>query len=178
MKADNKFPIDASQVLFFARSISDDNPLYFDDDFAKSQGYKGIIAPLTFIEAYHQFDTRYHLRPNPNKQWPGSPRKQVKKSKLNKNEKDIKKRKKGTGLHAEQHFEYHEPVYSGDKLYWIDHEPRTWEREGKKGGTLIFTESITEFFNQNDILVVTAKKVTVITEKVVKTQDDDEKKNL
>ena len=62
---------------------------------------------------------------------------------------------------------------SGDELYWRDSDSKSWEREGKKGGKLIFTEHTTEFFNQNDELVVTARKVTVITEKVV--QDIDEK---
>jgi hypothetical protein len=77
MIINNKFQIDASQILFFARSIDDNNPLYVDVEYAKKKGYKNIIAPLTFIETHQQFDPNYKLRPNPDKQWPGTPRKKA-----------------------------------------------------------------------------------------------------
>jgi len=172
MAKKTRFPIDESQILFFTRSINDDNPIYHDSEYAKSKGLKRIIAPLTFVEAYHQFDSTYRLRPNPEKKWPGTPRKKITESKNNNKQKKQNKSKGGTGLHAEQHFEYHMPIYSGDTLFWEDGEAKSWEREGKKGGKLIFTEYVTQFFNQNDELVVTARKVTVITEKVVKEKDE------
>jgi len=171
MSKKNIFPIDASQILFFARSINEENPIYYDAEYAKSKGLQGTIAPLTFVEAYHQFDSTYRLRPNPDKKWPGTPRQKITESKKNDNQKKKSQSKGGTGLHAEQHFEYHMPVYSGDVLHWEDGELKSWEREGKKGGKLIFTEYSTQFFNQNDELVVTARKVTVVTEKVVKEED-------
>ncbi len=168
----NKFPIDASQILFFVRSINEENPIYHDEEDAKSKGFKDVIAPLTFVEAYHQFDSNYRLRPNPDKKWPGTPRKKNIEPKKNDNQKKQSKSKGGTGLHAEQHFEYHMPIYNGDLLHWEDGEAKSWEREGKKGGKLIFTEYTTQFFNQNNELVVTARKVTVVTEKVVKEKDE------
>ena len=33
----------------FAASVGDLNPLYFDDDFARAQGYAGVIAPPMFL---------------------------------------------------------------------------------------------------------------------------------
>ena len=37
MIINNKFQIDASQILFFARSIDDNNPLYVDVEYAKKK---------------------------------------------------------------------------------------------------------------------------------------------
>ena len=83
MSKKNIFPIDASQILFFARSINEENPIYYDAEYAKSKGLRGTIAPLTFVEAYHQFDSTYRLRPNPDKKWPGTPRQKITESKKN-----------------------------------------------------------------------------------------------
>jgi acyl-CoA thioesterase FadM len=71
------------------------------------------------------------------------------------------------GLHAEQHFEYHKPVRAGDVLTAQTRPGRTWEREGRRGGRLRFSESITEYRNQDGDLVVTARGVGVRTERVI-----------
>ena len=44
---------------------------------------------------------------------------------------------------------------------------KTWEREGRRGGKLHFSESITEYRNQRGELVVTARGVGVRTERVI-----------
>jgi len=41
--------IDEGSIKFFAESISDPNPLYHDQEYAKQTLYKGIIAPPTFL---------------------------------------------------------------------------------------------------------------------------------
>jgi hypothetical protein len=43
---------------------------------------------------------------------------------------------------------------------------RRWEKEGRRGGKLQFMEVITEFYDQNDELVITARSVGVRTEKL------------
>ena len=70
-------------------------------------------------------------------------------------------------LHAEQHFEYHLPLKPGDTLTPQVSEGEKWEKESKRAGLLKFSESITKYFNQNDELVITARSVGVVTEKVV-----------
>jgi hypothetical protein len=42
---------------------------------------------------------------------------------------------------------------------------KTWEKEGRRGGKLLFSESITEYRDQNGELVVTARGVGVRTER-------------
>ena len=44
---------------------------------------------------------------------------------------------------------------------------KTWEKEGKRSGKLVFSESVTEYRDQNGELVVTARGVGVRTERPV-----------
>ena len=41
--------VEKGHVQRFAESIGDDTPVYFDIEYAKSLGYKNIIAPPTFL---------------------------------------------------------------------------------------------------------------------------------
>ena len=43
----------------------------------------------------------------------------------------------------------------------------TWEKEGRRAGKLVFSESITEYRDQDGNLVVTARQVGVRTERPV-----------
>ena len=43
----------------------------------------------------------------------------------------------------------------------------SWEKESKRAGVLKFNESITEYRDQNGELVITARSVGVVTEKVI-----------
>src|SRR5439155_4266220 len=73
----------------------------------------------------------------------------------------------GTGLHAEQHFEYHPHLRPGDVLHAENKPGKSWEREGRRGGKLHFSESITEYRDQQGELVITARSVGVRTERTV-----------
>ena len=73
----------------------------------------------------------------------------------------------GGGLHAEQHFEYHRHLKPGDVLTATNLPGKTWEKEGKRSGKLVFSENITEYRDQKGELVVTARGVGVRTERVV-----------
>jgi hypothetical protein len=59
-----EFPVEASHILMFARSVGDDNKVYSDADYAKTTEAGGIIAPPTFAQSSAQFDPDYFLRPN------------------------------------------------------------------------------------------------------------------
>lgn len=71
----------------------------------------------------------------------------------------------GGGLHAEQHYEYHQPLKAGDVLTATTKPGASYEKEGRRGGKLLFSESVTEYRNQKGELVVTAKSVGVRTER-------------
>ena len=67
-----RFPVEAGHILMFARSVGDPNPVYADEEYAKSVGVGGIIAPPTFVQASAQFDPDYFLRPKVGAPWFGS----------------------------------------------------------------------------------------------------------
>lgn len=165
----DKFPIEAGHIMMFARSIGDTNPMYYDEKYAESSEPGAIIAPPTFVQASAQFDPDYFLRPKPGQEWFGSAKAPT----------GITKKESGGGggggggLHAEQHFEYHGHVKAGDVLTATVKPGKTWEKEGRRGGKLTFSESITEYRNQDGELVVTARGVGVRTERPATASEND-----
>ena len=162
-----KFSVEASHIMMFARAIGDGNPIYYDDEHAKGTEPGGIIAPPTFAQASAQFDPSYGLRPKIDGDgWFGSGGKPT----------GAKPRPGssgggggggGGGLHAEQRFMYHRHVKPGDVLSATVKPGKTWEKQGRRAGKLVFSESITEYRDQNGQLVVTAIGVGVRTERPV-----------
>lgn len=153
-----KFPIEAGHIMLFARAIGDKNPIYYDEGYAKTTEMSSIIAPPTFVQASAQFDPDYHLRPKICEPWFGS----------GKNPTGISQPSEGglgRGLHAEQHFEYHRHLKPGDVLKGTVKPGKTWEKEGRRGGKLVFREMIIEYRDQKNELVIEARSVSVTTEK-------------
>ena len=157
-----RFPIEEGHIASFARSIGDANPAYYGPD---------AVAPPTFVQASAQWDPDYVLRPPIGGHWWGSgrgpggappppPGSESPSS-------ESSGGGKGTGLHAEQHYEYARPLRVGDVLTATVRPGETWEKEGRRAGKLVFAEQITEYRDQNGELVVTARSVGVRTEKPV-----------
>jgi acyl dehydratase len=155
-----RFPVEAGHVLMFARAIGDPNPVYADSDAAAASGVGAIPAPPTFVTASAQVDEDYPLRPKPGQPWFGS----------GKNATGAAPTVPsggsgggGTSLHAEQHYEYHRPLVVGDVLHARGRTGERWEKQGRSG-TLKFTELITEYLDESDEVVITARTVAVLTE--------------
>jgi N-terminal half of MaoC dehydratase len=155
----DRFPIEEGGILAFARAIGDPNPVYADPAHPATRAVGGILAPPTYVQASAQFDPDYPLRPRAGEPWfgSGSTATGVERSGEGGG---------GTGLHAEQHFEYHRPLRAGDVLRSRTHAGRRWEKEGRSG-LLQFAETITEFRDAAGALVVTARSVSVRTERPV-----------
>ena len=161
----DKFLIEASHIMMFARSIGDDNPIYYDKSFKSESGCEGVIAPPTFAQSSAQFDPDYFLRPKIGGEgWFGSGREP---SGAKSSGSGGGSGNAAAGLHAEQHFEYHLPLKAGDTLSATTKPGKTWEKESKRAGKLKFSESVTEYRNQNGELVITAIGVGVQTERPV-----------
>ncbi|MBF0276669.1 MAG: MaoC family dehydratase N-terminal domain-containing protein [SAR324 cluster bacterium] len=151
-----RFPIEAGHIMMFARSIGDENPIYHNENYAKKTELGSIIAPPTFVQCSAQYDPDWHLRPKPGEAWLGS----------GKGPSGISGGAESEGgLHAEQHFEYHRNLLAGDVLKAETMPGKCWEKQGRRGGKLTFTEQITEYRDQKEELVVTVRSVTVKTER-------------
>ncbi|MCC6236488.1 MAG: MaoC family dehydratase N-terminal domain-containing protein [Dehalococcoidia bacterium] len=156
----DRFPVEAGHIMLFARAVGDTNQIYYDEDFAKGTEPGGIIAPPTFVQASAQFDPDYGLRPKIGQPWQGSGREPT----------GIQRTGGGgggSGLHAEQHYEYHRHLRPGDILKATSRPGETWEREGRRAGKMTFRETITEYRDQNGELVITARSVGVQTSRPV-----------
>ena len=148
------FPVEATHIKMFANSLFDENPVYH----AGSKDLGGVIAPPTFPQAVAQFDPEYFLRPKPGQPWFGSA----------KGASGVEgKASSSGGLHAEQHFQYHRNLMAGDVLTVETMPGKTWEKESKRAGKLMFSERITEYRDQKGELVITARSVGVRTERPV-----------
>ena len=140
-----RFPIEAGHVLTFRRALG------HEDAERGAETAPGLPVPATFIQASAQFDPTYILRPKADQAWFGS----------------------GAGpgfmatggndLHAEQHYEFHQPVRIGMVLSSTVREGRTWEKVGRSG-ILHFSELITEYVDESSAPVVTVTSVGVRTE--------------
>ena len=157
--AAEKFPVEAGHIMLFARAVGDDNKIYYDENYAKNTEPGAIIAPPTFVQASAQFDPDYRLRPRIGQPWFGSGKEATGVTPSSGGG--------GTGLHAEQHYEYHRHPKAGDVLTATVKPGKTWEKQGRRSGKLIFTETITEYRDQKGELVVTARGVGVRTERPV-----------
>ncbi len=167
--SDRRFPVEAGHILMFARAVGDPNPIYADAEHAKQTEPGGIIAPPTFVQASAQFEPDYPLRPKIGEPWFGSGKEPSGVKRRSETGGDGKKPGGAAagGLHAEQHYEYHRPLRPGDVLTIETRRGKSWEKEGRRGGKLLFSETITEYRDQRGELVVTARGVGVRTERVI-----------
>ena len=158
-----EFPVDRTAILTFAAAIGETNPIYWSASHAKSTPLGDVIAPPTFGVSSAHWNPNYGLR-GTRKIPPRVEAPQPTETKA----------RSGGGagslarvLHGEQRFAYHKPMQPGMKLRVTTRPGKAWEKEGKKGGKLKFTETITEYHDASGDLVLVATSVGVLTEKAV-----------
>jgi acyl dehydratase len=159
--ADHEFPVDRTAILTFAAALGETNPIYWDEAYAKATPLGGVIAPPTFGVASAHWNPSHALRGV--RRIPSAP------------ERPQARRSESAGdgasltrvLHGEQRFVYHQPIRAGMRLRVAARPGRSWEKEGKRGGKLRFSETVTEYRDERGELVVTATSVGIVTEKAV-----------
>jgi acyl dehydratase len=151
-----RFPVEAGHIAMFARAIGDTNPVYYTES-ASSTPLGEVIAPPTFVMAAAQFDSDFPLRPRPGLPWLGSGREPTGTPEA--------LGAGGTEIHAEQHFTYHRPMRPGDVLSAEGRDGERWEKQGRRGGVLKFSETIIDYRDEGGELVVSVRMVGVVTER-------------
>lgn len=167
MSEGHRFPVDRTGILLFASALGETNPIYWDEEYAKRTPLGGVVAPPTFAISSAHWNPDYPLKgirripaPAPRPQNAAAPG--------------------GAGggggggfgnlarvLHGEQRFEYHQPLRPGMDLTVTTRPGKSWSKEGKRGGTLRFSEQISEYRDAKGELVLTATSVGIVTEKAV-----------
>ena len=156
-----EFPVDRTQVMLFARSLLDISPEYSDPNAPETKAHGGMIVPPTFVQCSAHWQPNYPLdltRPRPK----GAEAPQHRGDRPGGGGGGL-----GRGLHAEQHYEYHHPIHVGDTLTVTTRPGNSWTKEGRRGGKLTFSETISEYRNEDGVLCVTATSVGVQTERAV-----------
>lgn len=121
------FEVEKRHIRQFAEAIGDNNPLYVDEEYARSTSYGGIIAPPTFPIAI------------------GS---EVGGLDLNLDQRRM--------LHGEQEFIHYRPIRPGDCLYCQMKVSDIYEREGKSG-VMEFIVLDTEMKDKNGEMVCVSR---------------------
>ncbi|WP_248905822.1 FAS1-like dehydratase domain-containing protein [Halocatena marina] len=128
--------VEAGKVAEFARAVSDDNPIHYDPEAAKSRGFDSVPAPLTFTRTgvFPRYRTGAEL--------------------------DLGFRPAYV-LHGEHSYEYERPLLVGDVVSGETTLVDVYEREGSRGGTMTFAEVETVYRDRSDERVL-AERATVI----------------
>ena len=133
--------VERGKIREFARAIKDDNPIYFDDAYAK-QSVGGMMAPPTFTMTLGFWDDG---RNRPLLTY------------------DVRRL-----LHGEQEFEYLAPVYAGDVLTATGRVADVYEKAGSRGGSMTFGVLETTFTNQRGEPVLISRSTLIETAAAVK----------
>jgi len=132
------FVVEPGHVMAFARVVG-------EHGLADSPPPAGTPVPATFTATDSQFDPQ-HMRG----MRPTGPLATATSS-------------GGSVLHAEQYFDYLEPVRVGQRLTVTHSDGRTWEKASRRGGRLRFREVVKEYRDDQGRLMVRARMVLVET---------------
>jgi acyl dehydratase len=164
------FPVDLTSIMLFASAIGETNKIYYDEEYASETPLGGVIAPPSFPIASAHWNPSHPLRgirriPEPPPPPPPDPSSKGSGSGGGKG---------GGGggsltrvLHGEQRFTWHKPMRPGMKLTVTGRPGKSWSKEGRRGGTMNFNESIAEYRDESGELVCTATTVGIVTSKAV-----------
>jgi hypothetical protein len=162
------FPVDLTSIMLFASSLGEENRIYWDEDYAAKTPLGSVIAPPTFGVVSSHWNPNHALRGVRRIPAPAPPPRPAAESRAT-----AGGGASGGGggvsrlLHGEQRFEYHRPIRPGMRLRVTQRPGRSWEKEGRRGGSMRFSESIAEYWDEQGELVLTATSVGIITGKAV-----------
>lgn len=95
--------VEKGAIRRFAQALGDTNPLYWNEDYARSMGYKSVVAPPTFSRTFDYGTIADFALPQ-----------------------------EGL-IHGDQSFTYYAPIVAGDVLYCSSQLLQVKERKGRLG---------------------------------------------
>ncbi|MBI2963975.1 MAG: MaoC family dehydratase N-terminal domain-containing protein [Deltaproteobacteria bacterium] len=136
--------VEFGKIREFAAAIKDDNPIYFDEDYARREA-GGVMPPPTFTMTQAFWDS------HSNRIELGMDLRRV--------------------LHGGQEFEYVQPVHAGDTLTARSSITDVFKKPGKRGGEMTFAVLETQFSNQRGEIVLYSRSTIIETAKPVEKKD-------
>lgn len=126
------FEVEKGAIRKFATAIGDENPVYFDEEYAKKKRLPSLLAPLTFPATFRGVIPEWF--------------RQIDRNKL---------------LHGEQEYQYNRRFYAGEKIKLIEKVIDVYEKEGKNG-LMTFVVRLREGFDQENIKIFSEKTTFII----------------
>ncbi|WAH36206.1 MaoC family dehydratase N-terminal domain-containing protein [Alicyclobacillus dauci] len=131
------FDVEKGAIRAFAEAIGSQNPLYYDESHAKSQGYPSLLAPFTF-------PTTFRPRKEQEVEWYQN----LDRSKI---------------LHAEQEYQYDRRLFGGEQITCYEKVIDVYEKQGKSG-KMTFIVRDREGFDSNGERVFVDRFTLVVRE--------------
>lgn len=114
------YHVTKEEIVEFAQSVGETNPLYTDEAYAKTTSYGGLIAPATFSVV---FRSRAHMP-------------------------DLKLSYGKRGFDGGKECHFYTPVRPGDTITGVDRIAEVYEKTGRSG-SMIFIVRESELTNQH-----------------------------
>jgi len=131
------FAVERGKIREHAMAIGDTNPIYYDEEAARKEGFEGIPVTLTFLQVIDMW---------------GGYSFQEKCEMLNLNPVKI--------LHGEQGYQFLKPIYAGDVLTVAGKVTDVQVKTGSSGGMNLITIE-NKYTNQRGELVAVSRGVTI-----------------
>ncbi|MFC1993672.1 MaoC family dehydratase N-terminal domain-containing protein [Chloroflexota bacterium] len=128
------FPVERGKIREFAAAIYDDNPIYWNEEYANGN-LGGIIAPPTFVESA-RFYTGEAYKTQPEEIVAGR-------------------------VDGGREFEYMEPIFAGDVLTGNRKIIDVYDKAGSNGGNMRFHVLETVFTNQKGHKVLVMRETII-----------------
>ena len=137
-----ELPVTEEKVKEFAIAVGDNNPLFYDADAAREQGFPGPVAPPTFsvTQIFHVPREEREQRLGANLEY-------------------------SRVLHGEQEFVYKRLPLVGEVLNGTMRISKDFEKEGKRGGTMRFVTYESKYTDAEGDEVLTAYYTLIQTAK-------------
>jgi acyl dehydratase len=125
------YDIERGAIRKFAKAIGDENPAYYDDAAARRAGYRGMVAPPTFLRV---------LIPGPEKTPFPEPFDRV--------------------LDGGSEYRFEEPLIAGDRITVVSRLAELYEKHGRLG-TMLFKIREIRYENQHGRIAATQRSTII-----------------
>lgn len=137
-----ELPVERGKVREFARAVGATDPLFYDPEHARAEGFPDVLAPPTFTvtQIWQISREEREARLGANLDY-------------------------GRVLHGEQEFVYTRLPFAGEVLKGVMRISKDFTKEGKRGGQMRFVTYETRFTDAQDEEVLTAYYTLIETSK-------------
>ena len=132
-----------ASIRYFALAVGDDNPLYYDDDYARQAGHDGVIAPPTLVVETSQYA---HRPPDEDGYIGHAWDLPINGCRM---------------IRAGNAYEFYRPVRPDDRISATWTLEKIEERPSSRGGTQLFVTSVARFFAADGELLALNRETTV-----------------